>query len=126
MKKVLLSLAAVTAIAAAAPAAAQPYGNAWGYHAHNQQAISRQIDPRPALLTQRVDRVIERGRVSRWEARSLVNQVREFRQVERDYRRGGLTIYEAQRLDARLDRLEHDIRQMRGEGNRYSLGYGRW
>ena len=71
MKKVLLSLAAVTAIAAAAPAAAQPYGNAWGYHAHNQQAISRQIDQRQALLSASSVAASAAGKPARWSTRCV-------------------------------------------------------
>lgn len=119
MKKVLLSLAAVSAIAAASPAAAQ----VWGYGPNN---ISREINERQALVSQRIDQAIHRGLVSRQEAYSLTTELRNFQRVERQYRYGGLSRSEVANLDWRLNKLEHKLRtSVRDrDGRAYGYGYG--
>lgn len=113
MKKVLLSLAAVTAIAAAAsPAAAAP-GNG--------------IDQRQHNLAQRIDRDFHRGHLTRVEANRLVAQLRQVEAMERHYRRGGLSRWERQDINRRLDAVQARLRIERRDNDRqYGYGYGRW
>ncbi|HYG27918.1 MAG TPA: hypothetical protein VD906_13545 [Caulobacteraceae bacterium] len=115
MKKVLLSLAAVTAIAAAAsPAAA----------ARNDGA---NINQRQQNLAQRIDRGFHRGDLTRAEANRLVAQLRQVEAIERHYRRGGLLAWERRDLDRRLDAVQTRMRfERRDRDRQYGAGYGRW
>ena len=131
MKKVLLSLAAVTAIAAATPAAADHRDSRYdrGYGYGYQVNVARQIDERQALVTQRLDRAIQSRQIDWREARALTSELREFRRVERDYRRNGLARSEVATLIRRLDHLEGGLYRAMGDNrnDRYGYGYGnRW
>jgi hypothetical protein len=130
MKKVLLSLAAVTAIAAAATPAAADHNDRYdrGYGYGYQVNAIRQINERQALIAQRIDRAIHRGEINRWEARSLIEELRVFERVEHQYRRGGLSRSEFAVLDRRLDHLQNGLRRaLNGRSRDYGYGYGqRW
>ena len=124
MKKVLLSLAAVTAIAAATPAAAdhERYGRA-------SQATS--INARQAELMVRIDTAYRRHQISPYEANRLVAELRQIEAVERRYRRTGhrITPHERQALIARLNRVQAQLRVDRRDNDwryEYGYGYGRW
>lgn len=114
MKKVLLSLAAVTALAAAAaPASAQTYG----------------YDSNPAREAERLERRIERaemnGRLTRREADRLHGQLREIERVSWRYRQDGrLTQWERNDLDRRYSALEGRLRFERNDRD-YGYGYRR-
>ena len=101
MNKVLLSMAAVGAIAIAAPAASQTWSNA-----NTGMGISNRI----AQLDARVSAGISSGEINRTEARSLRMQVRQLRNLERQYSYNGLTQSERQDLQQRLRTLRADIR----------------
>ena len=127
MRKVLVLLAAGTALAAAAPAAAQyypqpqygaPYGNAYGYNNYGQvrqlQAridnVERQIrflDRRNVVRDDRADRL-------RAEANMIENRLHRAA-------RNGLNPYEANELNTRIARLEQRLQySMRNRGYGYN------
>ena len=82
MNKILLSMAAVGAIAVAAPAASQNWSNAGG-----GMGISNRI----AQLDARLSAAIQSGEINRTEARSLRMQVRQLQRLEQQYSYNGLT-----------------------------------
>ncbi|HEX2762689.1 MAG TPA: hypothetical protein VHM92_02425 [Allosphingosinicella sp.] len=102
MKKILLTFAAVGALAATAPAAAQ-YSNV---NAGGAVGISNQI----AQLEQRLDADIRAGRIDPREATSLTAQMRDLRRLERSYSRNGLSAAERATLLNRIRDMRQDIR----------------
>jgi hypothetical protein len=119
MNKILLSMAAVGAIAVAAPAAAQSWSNA---NAGGGMGISNRI----AQLDARIAAGISSGEINRTEARDLRMQVRELRRLERQYSYNGLTQTEREDLRARLRDLREDVRI--ADNGRYDRDtrYGSW
>ena len=96
MKKLIVSLAAVASVAAvAAPAAAQW----WQHNNHPQARIER-----------RIDQGVRHGDLTRREAIRLRDDVRQIARLEARYRVNGLSTWERQDLDRRLDRLEAQLR----------------
>ena len=118
MNKILLSMAAVGAIAVAAPAASQ----GWNANAGGAMGISNRI----AQLDARLSAGIQTGEINRSEARSLRLQVRQLQRLERQYSYNGLTQAERQDLQQRLRTLRQDIRI--ADNGRYDRDsrYGRW
>lgn len=110
MRKVLLSLAALTVVASAAPASAQGYGR--GYDDRSWQPVERRLD----RLQDRIQRGVESGRLTRREAQGLRAEFRDLVQRERGYSRNGLTWQERADLDARFERLNQRIRYERRDG----------
>jgi hypothetical protein len=118
MKKVLLTLAAVSAVAVAAPAAAQSYNP-------YRPVDARAIDQREANLAQRINDAFRRGKLSRTEANRLVVELRRIEAIEHRYRAGGINRWERDQLMARLDRLQALLKQeRRDDDRRYGYGYG--
>lgn len=117
MKKILLSLAAVSALAAAAaPAAAQSYRDDGYRNGYNPQ--------RSENLEMRIERAVERGQITPREARNLHAELRDAQRVEWRYRRDGrLTRYERADLDQRFDRVQALLRMERRDQD-YGYGYG--
>jgi hypothetical protein len=113
MKKILLSIAAVSAVAAAASvpaiASAQPYG--YG-------------GDRVARLDQRIDRGIRDGDLTRNEAWRLKGELRDTARLETRYRRNGLNGWERNDLDRRYDRISAQVRYERHDGDRYGYDHG--
>jgi hypothetical protein len=103
MNKLLLSMAAVGAIAVAAPAASQSWSNS---NAGGGMGISNRI----AQLDARLSAGIQSGEINRSEARSLRMQVRQLQRLEQQYSYNGLTQSERQDLQQRLRELREDIR----------------
>lgn len=123
MKKILLSIAAVSAVAAAVPAvaSAQSYGYDRGYHGgYDRQDVG---GDRVARLDQRIDMGIRNGGLTRNEAWRLKGDLRETARLESRYRRGGLTGWERADLDRRYDRISAQIRYERHDGDRYGRRY---
>lgn len=116
MNKILLSMAAVGAVAVAAPAAAQNWNNGYnnsngynnGYNANAGGGMG--ISSRIAQLDARLSAGIQSGDISRSEARSLRMQVRDLQRLEQQYSYNGLTAIERQDLQQRLRTLREDIR----------------
>jgi hypothetical protein len=120
MNKVLLSMAAIGAIAAAAPAAAQSNWN--NTNAGGGMGISNRI----AQLDARVQAGIQSGDISRTEARSLRMQVRQLQRLEQQYSYNGLTQSERQDLQQRLRSLREDIRLADNGRFDRDTRYGSW
>lgn len=119
MKKTLISIAAVSTLAAAALpaiASAQPYGGgAW-----------QNINQRQANLDRRIDQGVRGGGLTPREAQSLRYEFRQLVQLENRYRRGGLNNWERADLNRRFDTLSARIRFERHDrqDRRYGQGYG--
>jgi hypothetical protein len=125
MKKVLLSLAAVSAIAVAAPAVAQPYGNAYGYNNHRDTRVA--INQRQNTLAHKIDNAARRGDLQRGEAYSLMGELRQIEAIEQRYRAGGLNRWERDEIEKRLSQLQSRLTYaLRNDNRRYGYGYGRW
>jgi hypothetical protein len=124
MKRIIASVLAVSAIAAAAPAfAANPYGdrdrdgvpNAVDRYNNNRNYRGygqwQSINSRQANLDRRIDIGIRNGSLTRSEAVRLRAEFRNIAYLEARYRRsGGLSAWERQDLDRRFDRLSARIR----------------
>lgn len=150
MKKVLLSLAAVAAAAAALPAAAQDYGRYGPDHrapdhggydqGYDHRGYDRRYDRgdydsrhwspiefRLERLHQRIQRGVQSGRLTRREAQGLRMEFRDLVQRERVYSRDGLTWWERADLEARFERLSARIRFERRDGeDRGDRRHDRW
>lgn len=125
MSKILLSMAALGAIAVAAPAAAQSNWNNNGYNNYNAGG-GMGISNRIAQLDARIQAGISSGDIGRAEARDLRMQVRQLRDLERQYSYNGLTQTERQDLQSRLRDLREDVRM--ADNGRYDRDtrYGSW
>jgi len=110
MKKIILSITAVTALAAAAlPAVA------------SAQSISQRQD----RLEWRIEQGQRNGSLNRHEARHLKRELRETQRLEYRYRRDGLSRWERADLDRRFDQISAMIRYERHDRDRdYGHGYG--
>ena len=125
MKKVILSLAAVAAVATALPAAAQGYGNGgYGQQGYNGRGWTP-IEVRLERAQERIQRGVQSGRLTRREAQGLRAEFRDLVQRERVYGRDGLSRREYADLDARFERLNARIRFERQDGQDRGEGYGR-
>lgn len=138
MRKVLISAAvAVSAMAIAAPAAAQwapayggqyvnqyggQYGNAYGYNNYGQ---ARSLMLRVSQLEQQINQLDRSNIISnrdagrlRWQANRIQRQIR-----QESY--NGLAGYEARDLQMQIARLEQTIRIQASNGNRWgNRAYG--
>ena len=121
MKTILLTMAAVGALATAAPAAAQ-YGYGSNVNAGGAVGISNRI----AQLEARLQAGIQAGVIDRTEARSLRMELRQISRLERQYSYNGLTQAERQDLQMRLREFRQDLRL--ADGGRYDRDnrYGSW
>ena len=119
MKKTLISIAAVSTLAAAAlpaMASAQPYGGGgW-----------QNINQRQANLDRRIDQGVRNHSLTPREAQSLRYEFRQLVQLENRYRRGGLNNWERADLNRKFDVLSARIRIERNDrqDRRYGQGYG--
>ena len=96
-------MAAVGAIAVAAPAASQTWSNA---NAGGGMGISNRI----AQLEARLNAGIQSGDIDRAEGRSLRMELRQLQRLERQYSYNGLTQAERQDLQNRLREFRQDLR----------------
>ena len=111
MNKILLSLTAVSALAAATVVPAV--------------ASAQSINQRQAMLERRIDQGQRNGALTRSEAYRLRGELRETARLESRYRRGGLSGWERADLDRRFDRIATQIRYERRDRDRdYGHGYG--
>jgi len=101
MRKFLALAAAASALAIAAPAAAQSYGG-W-----------QPINQRQAQLEQRIDAGVRTGQLTRGEAARLRVEFNDIARLEARYRAGGLSGWERADLDRRFDQLSQRIRYER-------------
>ena len=123
MKKILLSIAAASAVVAVVPAvaSAQAYGPTGGYGRDYHQDVG---NDRVARLDQRIDVGIRSGGLNRNEAWRLKGDLRETARLESRYRRGGLNGWERADLDRRYDRISAQIRYERRDRD-YGYNNGR-
>ncbi len=122
-KTIIASLAAIAAVSAAVPAAAQHYGPPRGgpaYHAPAWHSFAQ----RRSSLERRIDHAARSRAISPREARSLRAELNGIVRLEAQYRRGGLSRREIADLDRRYDRLSARIRIERADNNRRPGG--RW
>ena len=129
MKKIILTLAAVSALTATA-ASAQPGA---GYDRRDNRDFGRPpiaapgigIDARQAMLAQRIDRGVRNGSITRREGARLNAELREIERTEWTFRRSrpGLTQREIAQLEMRLDRLAALVRFERND-RQFGYGYG--
>ena len=98
MKRLVMSLLAASAVAAAIPAAAQA-------------APWQSINQRQANLDQRIDQGVRSGELNRREATRLRREFRNLNRLEARYRRSGghLDWRERTDLDRRFDRLSAQV-----------------
>jgi hypothetical protein len=83
------------------------------------QAQSFRAPDRADRIAERIDRGVARGDLTRREARSLHDQLRQTIRLERTYLRDGrLTGWEARDLDTRYDRLQVRVRYARRDEDR--------
>lgn len=108
MKKILISIAAVSALAAATVPA---------------MASAATVNQRQAQLDRRIDMGVRNHSLTRVEANRLRAQLRETARLEDRYRRGGLSGWERADLDRRFDRISAQIRYERHDRD-YGYGYG--
>jgi hypothetical protein len=109
MKKILISIATVSALAAATVPAV---------------ASAQSINQRQDQLERRIDMGLRNGSLSRSEAYRLRAELRDAARLESRYRRGGLSGWERADLDRRFDRISAQIRYERHDRD-YGYGYGR-
>lgn len=109
MKKILMTMAAVSALAAAAPAAAQ-YANS-------------NFDVRINELRTNLQAGVQSGRITRNEAVQLRAQLQQLSQLERQYSRDGLSRFERDQLQQRIQTLRQQIR-MADRNGETRPGYG--
>ncbi|HEX8192947.1 MAG TPA: hypothetical protein VF552_08610 [Allosphingosinicella sp.] len=112
MNKILMSMAAVSALAIGAPAMAQQ-GGGYGVSADTR------IDVRIGELQSRLQAGVQSGAISRQEAQPLRMQLRELTRLERQFAVGGLSRAERQELQGRVQQLRQQIRsaEMSGGGD---------
>lgn len=107
MKKILLSVAVASALAAALPAAAQPYGPPDRGPAHERQIAQGEN------LQWRIDRAERDGRIGHRTAQRLRDQLRVADRLARGYRRDGvLSRWERADLDRRYDAVSDSLRRL--------------
>jgi hypothetical protein len=117
MKKLLIT-AALSALAFAAPAAAQTTnqgGYAWGNANANAQGGTG-IQNRIARLDAQIEAGVRSGEISRTEARSLRQELRTLTRLERQYSRNGLTQQERADLRTRVQSFRQNLRLAGGAG----------
>ncbi|HZF95487.1 MAG TPA: hypothetical protein VEZ20_11525 [Allosphingosinicella sp.] len=112
MNKILLSMAAVSALAIGAPAMAQQGG-------YDVRGDTR-IDLRIGELQSRLQAGIQSGSITRQEAQPLRMQLRDLTRLERQFARDGLNRAERQELQGRVQQLRQQIRTAEMSGG------GRW
>jgi hypothetical protein len=106
MRRLLLAMTAVSALAVAAPAAAQ-YGRNVD---RTDVEFNTWLDQRVDRLSARLEAGIDAGAISRSEARTIHAQMLTLVRLQRDYDRGGLTASERDQLQQRLRALREDMR----------------
>jgi hypothetical protein len=107
MKKLWMSMTALSALAVTTPAVAQN----WGSGAAIQVSVNQ--------LETRLDAGLRRGTIPRSQAPRLRSQAQQLRQLEARYRVGGFSSRERADLEMRIDNLDSQIRYAERWGYRY-------
>lgn len=127
MKNILLSMAAISAIGIAAPAAAQSgqYQNQYqNQNYQNQVRGNANLALRIGQLQTRIQTGVQAGTISRQEAGPLRQQLRQLTQLERQYRSGGISVQERQDLQVQLRNLRQQVRK--ADNRRGTYADDRW
>jgi chromosome segregation ATPase len=102
MKKTMMTIAAVSVLATAAPAFAQ-------YRGQN-------LDNRIENLQSQLQQGVQRGTISRNEAQPLRERLRQLTRLERQYSRGGFSRSEQNDLQRRIQTLRQQIQHASRDG----------
>ncbi|MEO6360684.1 MAG: hypothetical protein ABIO43_08935 [Sphingomicrobium sp.] len=126
MRKLLITIAAAaSALAVAAPASAQYFpqqqGNAYGYNNYGQ---ARRLQARIDRLQGDLDRLAQRGAISRREHRNLHGESHAIESRLRAASRYGLDPRERYNIEMRIARLEQRIVYEVRDGRNGRNGYG--
>ena len=105
MKKIIITIAAVSALGVAAPAMAQYRGG--------------NLDNRIENLQDQIQRGVHRGTISRNESQPLRDRLRHLTRLERQYSRGGFSRNEQRDLQQRIQTLRQRIQYAERSGGRY-------
>ncbi len=116
MKKFLIAATALTAAfaATAGAASAAPYDGRYRDVAYERSNINRQQDN----IAMRIDQGQRNGGLTNREARMLRVELNDISRLEVRYRRDGLSRWERNDLDRRLDVLSQRVRFDRRDGDR--------
>jgi hypothetical protein len=121
MKKILTGMVALSALAAAAPASAQ-YQNSYPQNAYPQNGYGQgngayangNLSARIGQLQARIDAGVRSGAISRQEAASLRQQLRQLVQLERRYAVNGVSGQERADLQQRIRYVRQQLRSAEG------------
>lgn len=120
MKTYLWTMAAIPALAMAAPAAAQYQTYPNQYQTYPSASVSTDMGARINVLGQRLDAGIRSGVISRTEARTLRAQVRALARLHAQYSYNGLSGAERADLQQRIRVVRRNVRLAdRGTWDRY-------
>lgn len=138
MKKLFTITAAVSALAIAAPVAAQSGYQGYGNQGYPNQDYSNRgyanvnagssvgISNRIEQLDERLRAGIQQGLITREEAQSLRPQLRELRRLERQYSMNGLSQQERMDLQQRIRAIRQQLRTADGGRFDRDTRYGSW
>lgn len=126
IRKALLPVLAASAVMVSTPALAQSFGVTLsfgspgynqGYDRHRGYAPHRGYSPRDLqyrahALSQHIDRMAWDRRANRGQIRSLQAQMTQYRRVEYQYARNGLTAREYADLNNRLNRIQMQVQRV--------------
>lgn len=126
MRKLLVSIAALGAALSAAPSMAQSWGNPGGGYGqpgygNGGYGDNRMAVPSPWQVREMVERAIQRGDVSRGEARELRDGVRDLFRLEQRTRYGN-DWRAREKLQRKTFEVLRELRESRRDGDRD----GRW
>ncbi len=102
MKKLIMTMAALSVVSIAAPAAAQYRGG--------------NLDNRIEHLQDRIQQGVQRGTISRGEAMPLRDRLRQLTRLERQFSRGGFSRNEQRVLQQRIQSLRQQIQYAERSG----------
>lgn len=120
IRKALLPVLAASAVMVSTPALAQNFGvtlsfgspgYSQGYDRHRGYS-PRELHYRAQVLAQQIDRMAWDRRANRGQIRSLQAQMNQYRRVEHQYARNGLTAREYADLNNRLNRIQMQVQRV--------------
>jgi hypothetical protein len=114
MKTLMATLAAVAAVTAAAPVAAQPYrdydrGDRYERGWDRDRGDYTNFDQRRHRIDRRIERAMRSGELTRREGIRLSERLNDIERLQARYRVNGYTRWEVADLDRQLDQLEHRV-----------------
>ena len=121
MRKLLLATAAVSALALAAPAAAQMERD---FEVRSDAEFNARLDQRLDMIEDRLEDGIDSGAIDRAESRNIRAQLRTMARLQREYSANGLTQIERTELIRRLRTLRQETRMADGRGYDRNRRYG--